>query len=223
MRSRLLLASVVAMMVTVVAAAENPGLAVATTQQNAEELPAVNVSHMLRGYFFAASPIRDPKALGGFGGSDNLPASLDRDVPPNAVSLIALPEELVPFDRSQRGFRVILANTTERRVAFAASDSRLRIVREALSPEGEWKAIEYLPSSWCGNSYHEVFLPPGHSWSFSAPVYAGAIETRMRFVLRGSSEGEAIYSNEFPGAVNKEQFSIRQGHTPTSLMDPYND
>lgn len=222
MRYRLLLAPVAALLVTVGAAAEIPE-AGATAPQNVEELAAVNVPHMLRGYFFAASPVRDPKALGGFGRSDNLPAALDRDVPPNAVSLIALPEELVPFGRSQRGFRVVLANTTEQSVAFAASDSRLRIVREALSPEGEWKAIEDLPSSWCGNSHHEVFLPPGQSWSFSAPVYEGAIETRMRFVLRGSSEGEVIYSDEFPGTVNKEQFSIRQGHTPTSLMDPYND
>jgi hypothetical protein len=223
MRDRFRFASVVALAMVIRMAVASSGWAVDATQQEVEKLPAVDVPYMLRGYFLAASPIPDSEALGGFGPSGNLPIPLDREVPPDAVSLIALPEELVPFHSSQRGFRVILANTTGRDVAFEASDSRLSIVREALSPEGEWKAIEYLPSSWCGNSYHRVFLPSGQYWSFRAPAYAGAIETRMRFVLRGSSEGEAIYSNEFPGAVNREQFSIRQGHTPTGLMDPYRD
>jgi hypothetical protein len=34
---------------------------------------------------------------------------------------------------------------------------------------------------------------------------------------------ERLVSNEFEGAINVEQFSAKQGHTPTGLMDPYND
>ena len=116
---------------------------------------------------------------------------------------------------------MILANDTGRRIAFPASDSRLSIVREALDPEGVWKPVEYLPSSWCGNSYHRVFLTDGKIWSFVAPVYRGSFETRMRFRLR--AEDGQIYSNEFAGSVNLDQFSVRQGHEATSLMDPYVD
>ena len=36
-------------------------------------------------------------------------------------------------------------------------------------------------------------------------------------------EAEERVSNEFEGSVNEEQFTVKQGHTPTSIMDPYND
>jgi hypothetical protein len=32
-----------------------------------------------------------------------------------------------------------------------------------------------------------------------------------------------IYSNEFEGSINGKQFTIKQGHTPTDIMDPSND
>jgi hypothetical protein len=44
--------------------------------------------------------------------------------------------------------------------------------------------------------------------------------TKLRFVLMGE---KLVYSNEFEGSVNPEQFAIKQGHTPTNIMDPYND
>jgi hypothetical protein len=191
---------------------------------DASVLPSLNVAHMLRGYFYAGSAIADEAALGGFGPSDNLPRRLDRsDVPPGAISLIALPEEGLPFEGASRGFRVILANTTRGQVALHASDSRLSIVREALAADGTWKPIEYLPSSWCGNSFHQVFLPAAQYWSFAAPDYEGTEHTTMRFVLRGLASDGVIYSNEFSGWVNPGQFSVEQGHSPASLMDPYED
>ena len=190
-----------------------PALIAGSFEAHAGQTPQpLAVSQMLEGYFRAKSPIRDEKAWGGFSPSNNLPTRLDRDAPTGTISLIALPEESARFDPQSDlfdpgtlGFRVILANTTGETVVFHASDSRLRIVREALDADGTWKAIEYLPSSFCGNSYHRVFLPPGHYWSFAAPVYAGSLATEMRFVLYLGSD--QIYSNQFPGFVNPEQFS----------------
>jgi hypothetical protein len=196
-------------------------VAAASEPATAKDLPALTAAYMLRGYFYAGSHIRDRDALGGFGSSDNYPRRLDRRVPKNAISLVALPEEITAFDSEHRGFVVILANTTRRRVAFGASDSRLSIVREAVTSDGQWKPIEYLPSSWCGNSYHKVILAPGQYWSFAAPAYEGSINTRMRFALQVGPKQPPLYSNEFPGSVNEEQFLVQQGHTPTDLMDPY--
>jgi hypothetical protein len=105
---------------------------------------------------------------------------------------------------------VILANTTRETVAFHVADSRLRIVREALDVDGTWRPIEHLPYTFCGNSYHRVFLPPSHYWSFVAPVYAGSLATEMRFVLYPDSD-QPVYSNQFPGFVNPEQFSPPPG------------
>lgn len=183
-----------------------PALIAGFFEAHAGQTPQpLTVRQMLEGYFRAGSAIRDEKALGYFSRSNNLPTGLDRNAPADTISLIALPEEGVLFDPETLGFRVILANTTRKTEAFHASDSRLRIVREALDVDGTWKPIEHLPSSFCGNSYHRVFLPPRHYWSFVAPVYAGSLATEMRFVLYLGS-GQPVYSNQFPGFVNPEQF-----------------
>lgn len=189
-----------------------PALIASFFEAHAGQTPQpLTLTQMLEGYFRAGSAIRDEEALGYFSPSNNLPTGLDRNAPAGTISLIALPEESVRFDPGTLGFRVILANTTRKTLAFHASDSRLRIVREALDVDGTWKPIEHLPSSFCGNSYHRVFLPPHHYWSFVAPVYAGSLATEMRFVLDLGSDQQPVYSNQFPGFVNPEQFSLPAG------------
>lgn len=184
----------------------------------AATLDPLDVKVKLRGYFLAASGEKDTKALGGYAPSANLPKRLDRVVAPGALSLIALPEEAANF-RGKKGFRVLLANTSRRKVSFEASDSRLNIVREALDRQGRWRAVEYLPQSWCGNSYHRLFLPSGRYWSFTAPEFRGTFRTKMRFVLE--QEGLTLRSNEFSGTINPEQFEQLEGHQATNIMDPY--
>src|ERR1043165_950717 len=53
------------------------------------------------------------------------------------------------------GHNLYLINNSNSVISFAASDSRLDIVAEVKVDTG-WAAIEYNPSSWCGNSYHTV-------------------------------------------------------------------
>ena len=65
-----------------------------------------------------------------------------------------------------------------------------------------------------------MFLGPREYWEFTAPRYSGSIESKLRFALR-LDDGETIYSNEFDGSINPEQFTVQQGHTPTDIMDPY--
>ena len=175
--------------------------------------------YMQPGHFRAGSPIVDREALGGFASSDNYPRRLDRPVPADAISLIALPGVPAAFKGPFQGFRVILANTTGQQVPFQAVDSRLSIVREALDTEGNWRPVEYLTSSWCGNSYHRVFLPPDHYWSFAAPVYQGPFHTAMRFVLYADHGVDPIYSNSFPGSIHPEQFSLEPNQDPADIMD----
>jgi hypothetical protein len=191
-------------------------------------LADLNIEFMMRGYFFAGSEIEDKRALGGFGTSRNFPKALTPDLgaPGGAVSLIAKPDEEAVFAGKYKGLKVLLVNGTDDRVGFPASDSRLNIVQEALDRDGKWKPVEYLPSSWCGNSYHTVFLGPKEYWEFTAARYAGSFKTRLRFRLDGvksQAKKLPIYSNEFEGGVNAKQFSVRQGHKPTSIMDPYDN
>jgi len=174
----------------------------------------------LRGYFFAGSP-QHREMRGGFALCDNRPLRIKRSLPKGQLLLLAYPDEHVRF-RERSGFRVLLANTTGAEVMIAASDSRLDIVREALDRSGKWRPIEYFPHSWCGNSYHHVFLPPGYAWSFRAPEYTGSFRTKMRFVLT-REDGPPLYSNEFEGSINLAQFDKREGHVATNVMDPYDE
>ena len=191
-------------------------------------LEELKVDFMMRGYFFAGSRIEDKQALGGFGTSQNLPKAIDHkmSVSKGEISLIAKPDEAAIFAEKYKGLKVVLINGTNERVGFPASDSRLYIVQEALDGGGKWKPIEYLPSSWCGNSYHTVFLGPHEYWEFAAARYTGKFKTRLRFRLdwpKSGTEKTTIYSNEFEGSVNAHQFTIQQGHKPTDIMDPYNN
>ena len=191
-------------------------------------LEDLNIDFMLRGYFYAGSRIEDKKALGGFGKSQNFPKALSSNinVAPGKISLIALPEEEIVFAEKYKGMKVLLVNATDEQAAFSASDSRFYIVQEALDRDGKWKPIEYLPSSWCGNSYHTVFLGANEYWEFAAARFTGEFKTKLRFRLdlqKSETEKITIYSNEFDGGVNAKQFTIQQGHKPTSIMDPYNN
>jgi hypothetical protein len=68
-----------------------------------------------------------------------------------------------------------------------------------------------------------VFLQPGEFWVFAAPIYHGDFETQLRFKLIIDGEEQVLYSNEFPGSTNKEQFSVKLDYTPENLMDPYDE
>jgi hypothetical protein len=184
------------------------------------DLKEVNLKYMLRGYCYAGS--RSDTNAFGFGSSSNNPKELaDKTYGTDgALSLVALPEEAVPFAKTYRGFRLVLVNRTESEVALRACNSRISILQEAQDKKGNWHPVEYLPSSWCGNSYHRVFLPKACFWEFAAPAYSGSFKTRLRFVLQ---EKTPIYSNEFYGSINPRQFTNKQGHKATDLMDPYNE
>jgi hypothetical protein len=191
-------------------------------------LEDLNVDFMMRGYFYAGSKIKDEAAFGGFGTSDNFPKEIGpgMDVRRGEVFLVAMPEEEVAFGEKYKGMKVLLFNATKERVSFLASDSRLYIVQEALDRDGLWKPVEYLPASWCGNSYHRVLLGPYEYWEFAAARYHGRFKTKLRFRLderKSETETVTIYSNTFEGGVNPKQFTVRQGHQATSIMDPYDN
>jgi hypothetical protein len=100
--------------------------------------------------------------------------------------------------------------------------------------KGIWKDIEYLPSSWCGNSYHTLTLEKMNYWAFTTPKYEGEIKTKLRIELkyldpkeksgkRRNRKEMTIYSNEFEGSINPGQFWNKQPYYPNGIMDPYYD
>ena len=177
---------------------------------DASDPGTTNVREIQTAIYIAGSPIHDDQALGGFASSRNMPKTITDDMAyvRGRLQLIAQPQANKSVS-GEGGMRLLLINATAERVALQATDSRLAIVQEAKDESGNWRAIEAAASSWCGNSSHRMFLPAGQYWSFSAPVYDGDFATTLRFRLKGIDGGGAVYSHEFAGSINLEQFAGR--------------
>ncbi|MCF7567283.1 hypothetical protein L3X37_02740 [Sabulilitoribacter arenilitoris] len=185
----------------------------------------LDVKFKLRGYFYAGTSQTDSIAAGGFYEDQNSPKTIDNKI--NRLSsdekfqIIAKNDSISEFSTDIKGFKVFVINKTDSIVKLPAQDSRLYLKRQVFYND-KWRDIEYLPSSWCGNSYHSVFIKPNEYWDFNAPCLTGKIEAKFRFELY-VNENLIIYSNEFSGNFNKKQLIKEQGHKLVGLMDPYNN
>lgn len=193
-----------------------------------ESLGKANIDFMRRGHFYANSRYHETD-LGGFGGSDNTLKSINKthNFPENSISLLVR-------NNGSKGINIFLTNTTKEVADFDAQDSRLYMKVQALDKKGDWRDIEYLPSSWCGNSYHILSLNPNQYWEFSEPVSEGDFKTKFRIELKHFNPSDksetgrnrkqkVIYSNEYVGSVNPGQFWRKQDYSPGGIMDPYID
>ncbi len=202
----------------------------------APRLTALHIDYMNRGYFYAYSSATGHS--GGWAESGNVPRKVPKKNRFAADKLSAWVDTLTsrPYVKRYHGLAVYVANNSSAPVTFNAQDSRLDIKAQALNKAGQWQDIEYLPSSWCGNSYHTVELPPKSYWRFVMPRYAGDFRTKLRLALTyaapavskemvaGAEKQEIVfYSNVFDGSINPGQLWRKPGYSSGSLMDPYND
>ena len=185
----------------------------------------LNIDYKFRGYFYAGTSMPDTSAPGGYYEDQNKPQKFSAKIDPLAEAgnfqIVALPDDASQFAKGVDGFKVYVVNQTDSTIALPAQDSRLDNKRQVYY-NGEWQDIEYLPSSWCGNSYHSVFIKPNEYWEFTAPCMVGDISIKFRFALK-VTEDLHVYSNEFDGSFNEKQLTTEQGHNPANIMDPYNN
>ncbi len=169
-------------------------------------LQKLSAQTMRRSLYLAGTKIKDQQAAGGFAPSNNLPRAIgNAKAQEGKLYLSANPDQIVALGKYQ-AMRLYLLNTTAKIKAFGALDSRLPLIREARDTDGEWKPIESLPTTMCGNSFHRVFLGSNQYWKFDVPLYQGDFKTKIRFRLQdGDSE---IISNEFDGSINLAQFEV---------------
>jgi hypothetical protein len=195
-------------------------------------LTDLNIDYMLRGQFCAySSPdtIGQEQQGGGWSISRNIPRrQTPRQFEDNKLNLTIDTQKIDTFSRSFNGFPIYLSNTTADTCAFHAQDSRLYMKIQAQDKHGDWKDINYLPSSWCGNSYHIINLEPGAYWKFMMPRFEGDISTilrlRLEYIDKGNpKENKILYSNSIKGNINPAQFWNKQRYYPQGLMDPYFD
>jgi len=188
--------------------------------QKAKDL---NIEHMLSGQIYAKSSMKDTAALGGFGSSENAPKKLNSTIAfsERGFFLKIDTNKIITIAQKFNGYNFYIVNKSDSLVKLDASDSRLFVMAEAFVNE-KWQPIEYFPSSWCGNSHHNVFLKQNECWEFQIPKFKGSIPARIRYRLTIGKE-KFIYSNEIQASINKKQLTEKQGHNPNGLMDPYNE
>lgn len=199
------------------------------TEKQNEQL--LNIDYMNRGYFYASSPYKTELAgFGGWGGSGNdfKKISNSKRFKKGKLNVLVSQNDTATYRETYSGMKLYVANTASDTLYFDAQDSRLYLKIQAQDKNGEWKDIEYLPSSWCGNSYHSLFLPPNHNWEFVIPQYNGEFKTKFRAELmykkdKDQEEDDVIHSNEYDGSINPGQFWRKTPYYPSGLMDPYYD
>lgn len=195
-----------------------------------ESIVPLNIDFMNRGYYYASSPYRkDLAGFGGWGDSKNRSKKGAKSIAgKNQFAIVIDEDKQAIWNEHYHGMPVFVANATTDTIFFDAQDSRLYMNMQAKDKTGVWRDIEYLPSSWCGNSYHTLYLAPNEYWEFSTPQYEGSFETVLRAKLvykrtKDAKEDAVLYSNEVKGKINPAQFWNKKQYNPSGLMDPYLD
>lgn len=194
-------------------------------QRNKRHGKQLNIDYMNSGYYYASSKYRKELAgFGGWAGSGNSSKRITSSAAflPNTFQVKMDPKRKAKWAKKYKAIKLYVANTSKDTVYFEAQDSRLYLKIQAQDRNGNWRDIEYLPGSWCGNSYHTLFLAPNEFWEFATPVYQGWFKTKIRAELLYVKNREGvIYSNEIDGSINPGQFWNKRENHPRGLMDPY--
>ncbi len=184
-----------------------------------QERNDVEIKHMLNVNTYVKSSIIDSIAPGGFGGSNNFAKKLNIDFREKGLFLKIDTTKVIPFKEKYNGYELYLVNKNDSIISLNASDSRIDVIAEVFYKK-EWSSIEYLTNSWCGNSYHTVYLKPDEYWTFNIPKFTGKIETKLRYKLI-IDENNNIYSNEIKTKINKGQIYKKKKYRSRGIMDPY--
>lgn len=210
---------------------DNTGRTIWQEDDSSKEPTFLNIDFMNRGYFYARSRSREDNDLyDNWGHSSNG----SRPITPNIDTTTAQLQLVIDLQRESlwaeryKGAGLFVSNASRDTLFFPAQDGRLDLTIQAKDTTGLWRDIEYLPSSWCGNSYHTLTLPPHEQWEFATPVYTGEFKTKIRAKLqfkKSKDQGseDIIFSNEINGSINPGQFWNKRQYSPRGIMDPYND
>lgn len=169
-----------------------------TVTINGQKLKYLSTKNALDGYCYMPVDRKKCSTFGkGIGDVRELIADLS----------LKLVEEPIPFwDKKHVGYKLFLINRSEKAVEFPTQDLRLWIYQEAQDQKGNWKPIENLPASSCGNSYFTWSVCARDSVVFPVPQYKGSFKTMLRFKLLIDND-RYILSNVYPGSISKNQFA----------------
>lgn len=102
-----------------------------------------------------------------------------------------------------RGVPLYLVNQTNDPQSFGCQDNDVYVKLEYRDATGTWKRAQALLSSWCGNSYYSVTLPPRQFFAFRGYRPAAGKKHPVRYAMHGS----ALASNEAEGFITDDDLA----------------
>jgi hypothetical protein len=121
--------------------------------------------------------------------------------------------DITAYGDKYLGYKLYLINQTKDTVEIPIREGRLKLVQQAVNPEGAWQDLDVLASFFCGNSFSKYSIPPAAYQIFAAPFFKGSYSTKFRFKLYLADT--ELYSNSYTGRMNPDQFvseKIRNGN-----------
>jgi len=133
------------------------------------------------------------------------------------------------FDAAdEKGVPLYLVNQTNLTRTFDSQDQDFYIKLEFKDATGVWKRAQAHRSSWCGNSYYPVSLPPRQYFQF----YGYRPTAGSKHLIRYAKRDGSLISNEAEGFISEEDLkavaldSITASEIPftiTRLLDFQDD
>lgn len=156
----------------------------------------------------------------------------------NKFTVLAYPDSFITLKQIQfsgyayiknkitKGFRVLILNNSNDTVDIKIQGYTIKMIQEALNPNGKWIPIEYWVNSFCGNAYGTAYFPPGTMLETTAFKYRGTFKTKLRFKLciepkstDGIYKKNYIYSEPFEGSVNYSQLGRSKPYGFTEYLE----
>lgn len=126
----------------------------------------------------------------------------------NKLSILLSTEKTI-FNKTNKGNALYIINDKTEDISVPGVDGALYMVLQAKDKFGNWKNIESMPGSSCGNSYVPTKINSKTIRKYSVPKYSGELKTKIRAVLHiyeTKDKIKYIYSNEINGSINPAQF-----------------
>ncbi|RZJ33580.1 MAG: hypothetical protein EOO51_13285 [Flavobacterium sp.] len=110
------------------------------------------------------------------------------------------------LEKKNQHLNLAVYNNSKDSIFVSIEDARLYVILEALSPENEWKPIEYFQRSSCGNSLSSKYIDSSSAISTQSEFHTGRFRTKIRYkILLGL---ENYYSNEVACSIDLNLFNI---------------
>lgn len=122
----------------------------------------------------------------------------------------------------ETGVPLYLINKTNAPTSFSVQDKAPYIKLEYKDEDGLWTRAQAHVSSWCGNSYYHVPLPPQQFFVFRGYRAAAGVKRTVRYAdskseVLTSNSGEGLVSDADLKAVSLDDLTI--GEMPDAVLE----